>query len=181
MRSASRGRPCRRSSGERGRTSADAGRPQADSKSNLSLRRRDATRSARHRRLMDMTHATRRVARVWRVLRGSALTEASVDLPALVCSSQTSAVESDRRRDGQTDPRSLVRPWASKPVTESLARGHRAQSSHAFAVPLSSAPSYKSSHALRTSPSTRAPGASVSLPRVVMTAPPPASPTVPQT
>jgi hypothetical protein len=55
------------------------------------------------------------------------------------------------------------------------------QSSQCFAAPFNTQPSYRSSHPLRTSPSTRAPGASVSLPRVVITAPPPASPTVPQT
>ena len=57
----------------------------------------------------------------------------------------------------------------------------RIQSSHLLAAPFNTAPSYTSRYALRTSPSTRAPGASVSLPRVVMTAPPPLSPTVPQT
>ncbi len=55
------------------------------------------------------------------------------------------------------------------------------QSSHRFATPRSTAPSCTSSRPLRTSPSTRALGASVSLPRVVMTAPPPLSPTVPHT
>ena len=55
------------------------------------------------------------------------------------------------------------------------------QSSHRFAAPFNTAPSNTSSQPLRTSPSTRAPGASVSLPRVVITAPPPLSPTVPQT
>ncbi len=69
----------------------------------------------------------------------------------------------------------------SRPQDPALSTWPLGQSSHRFAVPFSIAPSYRSSHPLRTSPSTRAPGASVSLPRVVMTAPPPVSPTVPQT
>ncbi len=57
----------------------------------------------------------------------------------------------------------------------------RRQSSLRFATPCSIAPSCWSSCPQRTSPSTRAPGASVSLPRVVITVPPPVSPTVPHT
>lgn len=74
-----------------------------------------------------------------------------------------------------------IRHGSGRHLQTLVARVDGLQSSHRLAAPFNTAPSYTSSQPLRTSPSTRAPGASVSLPRVVITAPPPLSPTVPQT